>query len=94
MTLGLERLAVAHVTRKEESLQFSHIDWSQHGSRKALMTSLLQIAHLSLMGISSWEKVLSTSQHDEIQHELHVSLTMRFPLRRKRPQSPERPRAH
>lgn len=41
--------------------QPSHIDWSQHGNRKALAASLLQMAHRSLMGISSGTRALVKS---------------------------------
>lgn len=36
-----------------DHLQSSHIDWSQHGRRNALLASLLQAAQRSLTGISS-----------------------------------------
>lgn len=39
------------VTRGDSHV--SHMACSQHGSRKAFTASLLQIAHLSLMGMSS-----------------------------------------
>lgn len=48
---SFERIALAH-------LQDSQIAWSQQGSRNALTASLLQMAHRSLMGISSWVREL------------------------------------
>ena len=41
--------------RVGQGLQDSHIAWSQHGSRTALMASLLQMAQRSLIGISGIE---------------------------------------
>jgi hypothetical protein len=40
------------------AVQVSQIDWSQQGRRKAFTASLLQMAHRSLKGISSWDRVL------------------------------------
>lgn len=48
-------VVVAHQTRTERTalyVQVSHMACSQHGSRKAFIASLLQMAHRSLMGIS------------------------------------------
>jgi len=46
-------------------IQFSHIAWSQHGRRKAFTASLLQMAHRSLNGISSWVRELIESMSAE-----------------------------
>jgi hypothetical protein len=51
-------------------LHVSHIACSQHGSRNALIASLLQIAHRSLIGISSWESELHGYQYDSYQTPL------------------------
>lgn len=58
-------ITVSYIRRKgflaelDISLQFSHMAWSQQGSRNAFQASLLQIAHLSLNGISSWVSELA-----------------------------------
>ena len=65
-----------------ESSQSSHIDWSQHGIRKALTASLLHAAHLSLTGISSITKDLaqlsarlSTSQRKHNRSQTHSAIS-------------------
>jgi hypothetical protein len=55
---GLERRSVIVRATIEGHPQGSQIDWSQHGRRKALIASLLQIAQRNLNGISSWARVL------------------------------------
>lgn len=40
--------------------QLSHIACSQHGRRNALSASLLQMAHRSFAGISSWDRELNS----------------------------------
>jgi len=59
--------------------QASQMACSQQGRRKALTASLLQMAHLSLAGISSWDsdlKVGSDRQYraegQESQRETHL----------------------
>jgi hypothetical protein len=44
------------------NLQDSQIDWSQQGRRKAFTANLLQMAHRSLNGISSWDRVLDAAE--------------------------------
>lgn len=46
-----------HVSRRR-SLQLSQMAVSQQGRRKALIASLLQLAHFNLEGNSSWAKEL------------------------------------
>lgn len=49
---------VLSVMLRSGAVQVSQIDWSQQGRRKAFTASLLQMAHRSLKGISSWDRVL------------------------------------
>lgn len=54
-------------------VQVSQIDWSQQGRRKAFTASLLQMAHRSLKGMSSWDRVLRKKDSQSSFRGPHIS---------------------